>query len=596
MDSSLKAATPLETPPQELLEGKSRKERLSQWFATAICGNDITSSCLYVAAIATVYAHALAPLALLMVSGILFLYRKIYTEVVEALPLNGGTYNCLLNSTRKFSAALAACLTILSYLATAVISAKTAAEYLESLAPVLPPMEVTAAILVIFAGLTIIGITESSRVALVIFIFHLSVLTILIGAGLIFLVQNGGAWDQNWRSLGREVHWPTALFLGVSASLLGVSGFESSANFVEQQQPGVFRLTLRNMWLAVLIFNPLISLVILQILPIGEVAKHQDHLLSFMGLLTGGKLLHTLVVVDAGLVLSGAVLTGFIGVTGLVHRMTLDQCFPQFLLKSNRRGTHHRIILTFMVLCISILYLTHGHILQLAGVYTISFLGVMTLFGIGNILLKINRPELKRTYRAGWSTVVLGVLATSVGIIGNVIIDYRFLMYFAFYFIPAALIVGLMYARIAILKTALTLINEMLQRAFIWREKVIEEIMDITNIRVVLFIRGGALSRLSKAFDYIQRNESSRSIYVVHLYKEQNPQEEEEIIHSLKIMQELYPEFKIEVMERQGYFGPRIVETLSQELKVPKNNMFIGAPEAKHHFSLEDLGGVRVIF
>ena len=76
-------------------------------------------------------------------------------------------------------------------------------------------------------------------------------------------------------------------------------------------------------------------------------------------------------------------------------------------------------------LCISILYLTHGNLLQLAGVYTISFLGVMTLFGIGNILLKINRKELKRTYRAGWSTVILGVLATSVGIIGNVMQSFN---------------------------------------------------------------------------------------------------------------------------------------------------------------------------
>ena len=140
MSTPPEAAAPTITPPKELLEGETGKKRLGQWSATAICGNDITSSCLYVAAIATVYAHALAPLALLIVGGILYLYRKIYTEVVEALPLNGGAYNCLLNSTRKFSAALAACLTILSYLATAVISAKTAAEYLGSLLPFLPPM------------------------------------------------------------------------------------------------------------------------------------------------------------------------------------------------------------------------------------------------------------------------------------------------------------------------------------------------------------------------------------------------------------------------------------------------------------------------
>lgn len=590
------AAAPTITPPKELLEGETGKKRLGQWSATAICGNDITSSCLYVAAIATVYAHALAPLALLIVGGILYLYRKIYTEVVEALPLNGGAYNCLLNSTRKFSAALAACLTILSYLATAVISGKTAAEYLETLLPFLPPMEVTTAILIIFAGLAILGIAESSRVALVIFIFHISALTLLLVFGLIYVVQYGGAWAQNWHSLTQDVNWPTALFFGVSASLLGVSGFESSANFVEQQQPGVFRLTLRNMWVAVMVFNPLIALLALQILPVAEILKHHDDMLTFVGFLTGGHLLHGLVVIDAGLVLSGAVLTSFIGVTGLVHRMTLDQCFPQFLLKQNRRGSHHRIILAFMLLCISILYLTGGHLLQLAGVYTISFLGVMTLFGIGNILLKINRPELKRTYRAGWSTVILGIIATSVGIIGNIILDYRFLMYFALYFIPAVLIVTVMYTRIAILKAALMVINEMLQRAFIWREQVIEEIMDITNIRLVLFVRGGALSRLSKAFDYIQRNESSRNIVMVHLYKEHNSADEEEILRSLKILEELFPEIKVEYYPRQGQFGPEMVETLSLELKVPKNYMFIGAPEAKHKFSLEDLGGVRVIF
>ena len=38
--------------------------RLGQWGATAICGNDITSSCLYVAALATIHSGAYAPLCL----------------------------------------------------------------------------------------------------------------------------------------------------------------------------------------------------------------------------------------------------------------------------------------------------------------------------------------------------------------------------------------------------------------------------------------------------------------------------------------------------------------------------------------------------
>ncbi|MDP1760698.1 MAG: hypothetical protein Q8L43_00570, partial [Deltaproteobacteria bacterium] len=139
--------------PEELIQGGAKKERLGAWYATAICGNDITSSCLYVSAIAIVYAHALAPVALLLAAGVLYLYRKIYTEVVEALPLDGGAYNCLLNCTRKFDASFAACLTLLSYLATAVISAKTAVEYLKTLVPILPSMEATAIVLVVFAGL-----------------------------------------------------------------------------------------------------------------------------------------------------------------------------------------------------------------------------------------------------------------------------------------------------------------------------------------------------------------------------------------------------------------------------------------------------------
>ena len=76
--------------------------------ATAICGNDISSSCLYVSALAISYAGQYAWLALLMVGAVLFLFRKIYGEVVEPLPLNGGAYNVLLNITSKHNAALAA--------------------------------------------------------------------------------------------------------------------------------------------------------------------------------------------------------------------------------------------------------------------------------------------------------------------------------------------------------------------------------------------------------------------------------------------------------------------------------------------------------
>lgn len=54
--------------------------------ATAICGNDIASSCLYVSALAIIYAGRWAPVALLLVAGLLYLFRSIYGEVVVCYP------------------------------------------------------------------------------------------------------------------------------------------------------------------------------------------------------------------------------------------------------------------------------------------------------------------------------------------------------------------------------------------------------------------------------------------------------------------------------------------------------------------------------
>ena len=149
-----------------------------------------------------------------------------------------------------------------------------------------------------------------------------------------------------------------ALAMGFSAALLGISGFESSANFVEEQEAGVSERPLRNMLVAVAIINPLISVLSLNLLPIDQIIAYKENLLSHMAFLMGGQVFRVLLVIDAALVLAGAVLTSFVGVTGLVQRMALDQCLPQFLLKKNRRGTSHRSSLPFSVLCSSILIVT----------------------------------------------------------------------------------------------------------------------------------------------------------------------------------------------------------------------------------------------
>ncbi|HQZ43503.1 MAG TPA: APC family permease, partial [Flavobacteriales bacterium] len=371
--------------------------KLGQLPATAICGNDITSSCLYVSALTIGYAGPWAFVALALVAGVLFLFRKIYGEVVGALPLNGGAYNVLLNTTNKTSATMAACLTILSYMATAVISASEAMHYLHSMIHSLPIIIATLIVLAFFLLLTIAGIGESSIVAVIIFIVHLSSMGLLLVLGGVFVANNGiSIGMMNFDAPIPMGGMAAALFFGFSTAMLGVSGFESSANFVEEQAPGVFRKTLRNMWIAVTVINPLMALLAIFVLPLATVGENKEALLSFMGNEIGGQWLSTLISVDAVLVLCGAVLTSFVGVSGLMKRMTLDRVLPQILLKETKRGSSPRILILFFLLCVSVLLITNGEIGALAGVYTISFLIVMAFFAYGNFLLKIKRARLPR--------------------------------------------------------------------------------------------------------------------------------------------------------------------------------------------------------
>jgi hypothetical protein len=180
--------------------------------------------------------------------------------------------------------------------------------------------------------------------------------------------------------------------------------------------------------------------------------------------------------------------------------------------------------------------------------------------------------------------------------LGNVVIDYKNLLYFLQYFIPTALLVAIMYLRIPILRTILQMLNNLMTKVLLWRTTVIDRITAITDQKVILFTRGGNLARLHAAFNYIVHNESSRSVVVLHLYNHPEQNEEKALQESLKALGEIYPMLTAELVVRQGKFGPGIIDTVSKEFGVSVNNIFIGAPEEKHAFSIQDLGGVRVIF
>lgn len=591
--------TPQSQDIQELGVSQEHVGKLSEWPATAICGNDILSSCLYVSALSISKAGILAPLALLLVAGVLFLYRKIYSEVGSALPLNGGSYTVLLNTTSKTTAAAAACLTLLSYIATAVISAGEAMHYAHAVFEWLPVIPATLVLLGIFAFLNLIGITESSKVALGIFITHITSLTILILFSVVFLIMDPSVFIENFThpTSFSGNGFLVALFLGFSTAMLGVSGFESSANFIEEQEHGVFPKTLKNMWLGVTVFNPLICLLALAVLPMHEIVENSANLLAIMGSESGGTWLKTAISIDAVLVLSGAVLTSFVGVIGLSRRMALDHCLPQVFLKENKwRKTNHWIILAFFILCSAILLLTKGHVETLAGVYTLSFLSVMLLFAIGNMLMKLRRNKLPRAEKASWLAVVVAIFAVSIALYGN--LDADKVEIFLFFYILLGGAVFLMFKRIPLLKIFLNAVENAVQLSPVLKRQlgmiVKSWIKKIGDDPVVYFSKGDNLQVLNQAALYVLNNEQTNNLIVVHVFEDEKSIPKS-MAPQLWTIDHIYPGLKVDFVGVQGKFGPALIDAISKKLNVPKNNMFIGTPGDRFPHEIETLGGVRLI-
>jgi hypothetical protein len=353
------------------------------------------------------------------------------------------------------------------------------------------------------------------------------------------------------------------------------------------------------MWVAVAVFNPLISLLSLGLLPLAEIQQVPPDLLARMGEHSLGPALRTWVSFDAVLVLSGAVLTSYVGVTGLVRRMSLDQCLPQRLLAENSwRGTNHWIILGFFAVCCSILALTRGDVGTLAGVYTLSFLAVMALYAVGNMLLKVSRGRLPRSVRASWPTVMVALAAVLLGLLGNVLLDPAYVRVFSLYFVGAIALVGAMFLRVQLLKAILAISRAVVEKVQAFNERlrsaVLGKIEDINSRRVVYFTKDVDPAELNRAALYVRQNEPTNHLQVVHVYEDEK-KIPTGLARQLKTIDHLYPRLRIDFLAVKGTFGPELIELLSQRLGVPKNYMFIGTPGDHFPHRIEHLGGVRLI-
>ncbi|WP_312902946.1 amino acid permease, partial [Chryseobacterium taichungense] len=302
--------------------------------------------------------------------------------------------------------------------------------------------------------------------------------------------------------------------------------------------------------------------------------------------------------INAVSVLSGAVLTSFVGVNGLIKRMTLDRILPNYFLKENKRGSTYRILILFFLLCCSVLFVTRGQLAPLAAVYALSFLTVMACFALGNMLLKLRRSRLPRPEYAKPGAVLVAFSAIIIALYGTVQTKPEYLVTFLQYFIPSVLIILGMLMRKDIMHFVINVLQSLskgYKKYTVTRQRFLNRsLKKLYEQNFVFFSKGDDIATLNKVMMYLHENEVTNKMKIVTvLDEEQSP--DPKFIADFDTLDRAYPEVDMEYITIIGKFTPDLVDQLSTKWNIPKNFMFISSPGERFSYRVDELGGVRLI-
>ncbi|MCB9025363.1 MAG: APC family permease [Bdellovibrionaceae bacterium] len=397
---------------------KDHKGGLNWVIAAGIVGADIGTSIFYGTGILFPIVGYLAPVFVLTTCLMMWMFKATYQEGLALSPYNGGAYSMILRTIGRRFAVVAGSLTFVSYLATAAVSALSGALYFSSLFSNGLPTSLVVILsfipIILFGLLNTKGIKEPAKLVTVIAALHFALLIIIGIWGLGFLLFNYQDIDfYKFQKITRSGELTLAMVMyGFAAAFLGITGFESAAQIVEElEQPALE--TVRKLYKTVIILvsltAPLISFLCLTLLTPAEVDNSLDYLLSSLANKLGGNILLVIIVIDATLTLFAAVNTAFVGFIGLTTTMAKQGNLPQVLLyriahKFPTIQGYPFIAIPFALVAMTMSALVAGEVEVVAKVYEIAFLGVMVSFCVGVVLMR-NRTKRRATpsqYLSNW--------------------------------------------------------------------------------------------------------------------------------------------------------------------------------------------------
>ena len=259
-----------------------------------------------------------------------------------------------------------------------------------------------------------------------------------VGMVLITLLITAGALPQvNWSELPQRIghlnHSPAHMWVAFVSIVLALSGVEAIANLTGVMRKPVALTARKAVWVVsieVAVFNVLLAVVMLAILPLDR-DRHFNDMLAFLSGHYIGAWAEWGVRILGGILLLSAANTAITDMISVQYLMARDGELPAFLQSLNRFGVPW--LPALIAAAVPGLVLIFSHDLEsLAALYAIGVIGAVAI----NVSLCALHPRLRRHYRK-IPMVLLGILLLAIWV------TLAFTKLHALAFVTLVILVGL---------------------------------------------------------------------------------------------------------------------------------------------------------
>jgi amino acid transporter len=399
------------TQPAALALLSGQRPRNVGWRqAAGLLYGDWGTSRLYVLGLAFFFA---GPTSLWLIAAMSLLILAVgwaYTQICRIYPDGGGVYTAARHRSRGL-AVVGALLLFADYVVTASLSSLDAFHYFglghtEALLSVGSPGLWAIVAVAAIGALNLLGPRHTGRLAVAVAV-GMMFITLLIAAFALPQVD----WARLPDRVGRVEQSPTQLWLGFVSIVLALSGVEAIGNLTGVMTRPVAATARRAIWtvaVEVAVFNVLLAVAVVAILPDDSRGAHREDMLAFLGAAYVGPWGELAVRALGGVLLLSACNTVITDMISVLYLMSRDGELPTVFQRLNRFGVPW--VPAAVATAVPCLVLVASHDLEhLAALYAIGVVGAVAI----NVTLVSAHPRLHRTWRRA-AALGLGALLACI--------------------------------------------------------------------------------------------------------------------------------------------------------------------------------------